>query len=181
MKSGTFQHPCEGISHSLGVDVRNEKDPFNQGLLLLIPVVNDSLVARTVLMILLNYGSALGWLTFFDHSMISVSVVIPVPLADGYASANGADANTNIFSQRRCNKRRHGGDYQCVLHQNLLSLLSWKGNYRALPKFRNPKPIAVGTFVLKPDLRQITTPTNCHTYWHFDVIWRDGNVGRVGG
>ena len=21
---------------------------------------------------------------------------------------------------------------------------------------------------------------NCHTYWHCDVIWRDGDVGRVG-
>ena len=21
---------------------------------------------------------------------------------------------------------------------------------------------------------------NCHTYWHCDVIWRDGDVGRIG-
>jgi hypothetical protein len=24
------------------------------------------------------------------------------------------------------------------------------------------------------------TLDNCHTYWHCDVIWRDGDVGRVG-
>ena len=21
---------------------------------------------------------------------------------------------------------------------------------------------------------------NCHTYWHCDVIWQDGDIGRVG-
>jgi hypothetical protein len=60
--------------------------------------VNDGLASRTVIMIFLNYRSALGRLTLFNHGStvpVSVSVEIPVTLTYGYASAYGADADAN--------------------------------------------------------------------------------------
>jgi hypothetical protein len=92
-------------------------------------------------MILLNYRSALGRLTLFNHGStvpIPISVEIPVTLAYGYASAYGADAdaNTNLFSQCRCSQCHHGRDYQRVLHHNLLSLFcTWKVNPRKGGRF----------------------------------------------
>jgi hypothetical protein len=89
-----------------------KKAPIVPGpLLFLIPVVDDSLAASSVIMVLLDDGRTVGRFTLFDYGTIPVAVV-PVALANAYASRNRANANADIIGQRRCSKRHYGGDYQ---------------------------------------------------------------------
>jgi hypothetical protein len=91
-----------------------KKAPIVSGpLLFLISVVNDRLAASPVTMVLLDDGSTVGRLTLFNYgSTIPVAVVVPVALADAYASPNRANVNADVVGQCGCSKRRNGGNYQ---------------------------------------------------------------------
>jgi hypothetical protein len=83
-------------------------------LLFLVPLVDDSLAARSIIMVLLDDGSALGRLTLLDHC--AVPITIRMALADAYASPDRSNVNADFISQRGCSKRRDGGNYQYELH-----------------------------------------------------------------
>jgi hypothetical protein len=70
-------------------------------LLCLIVVVDYGLAAIAVSIFLLDHGLAVTRLPLLDDSTVTVSVTITiVRLANGYASADRTDANTNIIRQR---------------------------------------------------------------------------------
>jgi len=82
--------------------------------------VNDRLAASPVIAVFLDDGGTVGRLMLFNYGTITVAVVIPVALANAYASPNRANANSDIIGQCRGSKRRNGGGYQKTLHRNLL-------------------------------------------------------------
>jgi hypothetical protein len=129
----------------------SEKGPgFNRGLFL-IAVFDDRLAARTVIMFLLDHGSTLGRLTLFNHSCtvtIPIAVVITMALADGYASADRAYANTdtNFFRQGGRSEGGYCSNYQCVFHRYLLFLVRAEEKSEAVPEVPKSSQIVAGTF-----------------------------------
>jgi hypothetical protein len=111
-----------------------KKAPIVSGPLpLLIPVVDDSLAPSSIIMVLLDDGSAVGRLTLFNDSTIPVAITVALANAD--ASSNRANANADIISQRRRGNRYHGCDYQKTLHKKLLFLCDREGNKASCQKF----------------------------------------------
>jgi hypothetical protein len=89
----------------------------------LISVVDDGLGTGPVIVVFLDDGSTVGRLTLLDNSgAISVAVVVPMALANAYASPNRTNADANFVGQCRCSKCRNGGNDKQALHLNLLFL-----------------------------------------------------------
>src|SRR5665647_25551 len=90
-------------------------------------VMNDGLAFGAVTMLLLDDGGAVARFMLPDDRAIAIAiaVVIPVTLADGYAGANGTNANANLIRQGRARE----GAYRRGNNQNLLHLCppSWNG------------------------------------------------------
>jgi hypothetical protein len=87
---------------------------MSEPLLCLVIVVDYGLGAITLSIFLLYHGRAVPRLSLLDHGgMITITVAVPVlimGLANRYASADRADANTNFIRQRgRRDSGNHGG------------------------------------------------------------------------
>jgi hypothetical protein len=89
-------------------------DTIGAFLLCLVIVVDDRLAAIAVSIFFLNHGRAVPWLSLLDHGrMIPIPIpiaVLIVRLANRYASADRADVNADLLSQRgRRDSDNHGG------------------------------------------------------------------------
>jgi len=98
-------------------DVQKKRPRLISGpLLFLVSLVDDSLAASSIIMVLLDDGSTLGRLALLDYRAIPIPITIRMALADADASPDRSDANADIISQRGCSKRRDGGNDQYELH-----------------------------------------------------------------
>ena len=71
--------------------------------------MDDCFGARTVIIISLNDGGAIGGLSLFDHRCtipIPFTIVVSVTLADGHADANRTYAYSDFLGQRATSKRQ---------------------------------------------------------------------------
>jgi hypothetical protein len=80
----------------------------------LVIVMDYGLAASAVSIFLFNHGRAVPWLSLLDHGgMIPIPIpiaVLIVRLANRYASADRADVNADLLSQRgRRDSDNHGG------------------------------------------------------------------------
>jgi hypothetical protein len=88
-------------------------------------VMDNGLAYGAVTMLFLDDGRPLARLALPDHRAIAiaitVTVVTPVTLADGYAGANRTNANANLIRKGRARKGANGrGNHQNLLHRVLL-------------------------------------------------------------
>ena len=103
--------------------------------LCLIVMTNYGFAAFAVSIFLLDHGlTAFTWLSLLDDSSTVTVAITIVRLADGYASTDGTDANTNFVRKRGSRDgNNHGGHKQRFLfYPPILTL----GNVRAFHLFR---------------------------------------------